>query len=248
MPEPKDITILLVDDEVGLRMAMAYDFKKRGFKVLEAACGRDAFEIVKSAKIDLVITDMRMPDGDGVELLDKIKELNPEIPVVIFVTGFSDLPLEDAYDKGADAVFSKPFDRKALMEIVIRVTLSREGKWDNRSSERLSSEFKIELYLPELGVAIQGKVLNIGRGGMFVSLQNNFPKIKGKVEFCIAFDHGMPKKIDGCGVVRWVRANGSDAKPSGCGIEFEHLSDQSRKQVIELINSLKTKSFIPATA
>lgn len=247
MLEPKDVTILVVDDEAGLRKALAFDFKRRGFNVLDAGCGNDAFEIVRNNRIHVVLSDVRMPNGDGIELLDKIKAIDPEIPVVMFITGFADLSLEDAYNKGADAVFSKPFDRKEVIATVIKAIKSKEELWGARKHERIEANFDIKLTFPELNLAIQGKILNLGRGGMFVALQGKFPTVSSKAAFHIQFNQGTPQKIDGNGIVRWIRTQHAENHPSGCGIEFEHLDDDSRKQVIDLISSLKPKAFIPKT-
>lgn len=245
MREPKDVTILVVDDEPALRKALVFDFKRKGFQVLDASNGKEAFEIVKTQKIDLILTDVRMPGGDGIELLDKVKEQNPMIPVVMFITGFADLSLDEAYNKGADAVFTKPFDRKSLMAAVMRVTIEKSQLWGVRNSDRLAVEFTITLQFSELGTAVQGKVLNIGRGGMFVALKAPFPKVENKVTFHIQFEQGSPQEISGSGIVRWIRTQLLTDHPTGCGIEFEYLSDQSRDHIIELINQMKTKAFIP---
>lgn len=119
MKEPKDITILIVDDEPALRNAMALDFKRKGFRVLTACNGREGLEMVKAQQVEIVLSDVRMPEGDGVELLRNIKAYSAKIPVVMLITGFADLTLKEAYDQGADAVFPKPFDRKALLEAIM---------------------------------------------------------------------------------------------------------------------------------
>ena len=245
MREPKDVTILIVDDEAGLRKAISFDFKRRGFNVLEASSGNEAFKIFETQKVDVILSDVRMPSGDGVELLDRIKGVNPTLPVVMFITGFADLSLEDAYDKGADAVFSKPFDRKALMAAVVKTIAPKDVAWGLRKTERIESNFNIELHCPELNLALIGRVLNIGRGGIFVMLKDKFPVVETKVLFSIHFEQGVIPLLEGNGIVRWIRTQHSEKYPSGCGVEFESLNDVSRLKMIELINDLKTKSFIP---
>ena len=247
MTKPKDLTILIVDDEAGLRKALRFDFKRGGFNVLDAACGKDAFEIVKTQKVDVVLTDVRMPNGDGIELLDNIKAMNPDVPVVMFITGFADISMEDAYNKGADAVFAKPFDRKKLLAAVKKATADDAEKWAARTAERFDVSFMIELSFPDLQFSVQGKVLNLGRGGMFVALDNKFPALDEDVSFKIKFDQGAPKGLDGNGVVRWVRGKPHEGQKSGCGIEFEYLSDDSRREIVDLVGKLKTKAFIPKT-
>ena len=73
MINPKEITILIVDDEIDLRDSIAFDYKRKGFNVLVASSGNEAFEIVKKNKVNVVLSDVRMPDGDGIELLYNIK-------------------------------------------------------------------------------------------------------------------------------------------------------------------------------
>lgn len=247
MQEPKDVTLLIVDDEEGLRRALAFDFKRRGFNVLEAGSGNDAFEIIKKNKVHVVLSDVRMPNGDGVGLLNNIKKVHPELPVVMFITGFADLTLEDAYDLGADAIFSKPFDRKAVIAKVIDATKTREDLWGSRKDERVETSLNIDLTFSELNGAIKGKVLNLGRGGMFVAMTGNLPSVSSPISFTIGFSQGSISGIHGHGIVRWTRMQLTDDRPAGCGIEFVSLEDSVRKQLIDYIVSLKTRSFIPKT-
>ena len=112
-------TILIVDDDETLRNALVYDYKKRGFTVFSAENGTKALELVLTERIDLVISDIRMPNGDGIELLRKIRERDPRIPVVMFLTGFAEATEMECLRNGATKVFTKPFDRKVLAEAVI---------------------------------------------------------------------------------------------------------------------------------
>ena len=245
MKNPKDVNILVVDDEEGLRRAIIFDLKRKGFNVLEASNGQEAFALVKQHSLDVVLSDVRMPNGDGIELLEKIKELNPEIPVVMFITGFADISLDEAYDKGADAVFSKPFDRKALLAAIMKAISTKEEVWGVRSAERYDIHLNVQLKCPDLGTARKTKILNIGRGGLFIALDENFPKLESKISFNLTINDTEISAIEGEGIVRWVRSIKTSDRPSGCGIEFQYLSDNSRKRVIALIEKVKSKAFIP---
>ncbi len=245
MRQPNEITILVVDDEEALRKAIIFDFKRKGFHVFEAGNGKDAFEIVKKEKIDVVLSDVRMPGGDGIELLEKIKGLSSNIPVVMLITGFADITLEDAYDKGANAMFPKPFDRKVLFDSVIRIASSKEEVWSSKENETISCDLQIELTFSTFSEAIKTRVLNIGQGGMFIALKDALPAEHTKASFAVRFEHGTPHTIEGNGIVRWIRNQDSKIEPKGCGIEFLHLNDSSRQEVLGVISSLKTHSFIP---
>lgn len=129
MSELKNYTILVVDDEEVLRDAIAFDFKRKGFTVLSAENGIEGFKMVKNNKVHLVVSDMRMPGGDGMSLLEKIRQFDPDIPTLIFVTGFSDYTEEECIKKGAKKLLSKPFDRKQLMACVMEALgLDKDGK------------------------------------------------------------------------------------------------------------------------
>lgn len=247
MPDDKKkATLLVVDDEEALRKAIVFDFRRKGYEVFEASNGKEAFEIVKSHKVDVVLSDIRMPGGDGVELLDNIKGMNPMLPVVMLITGFADLTLEDAYDKGADAVFSKPFDRKTLLSAVERSLISQEKRWSADSDlKAVQLSLKIELQLPEWQKAVEAHLIQLGRGGMFVALKENIPPIHSHLAFKLNLEDPKIASVEGQGIVRWSRQVAQESLPTGCGIEFVSLGENERKHIIQLIESQKMKPFLP---
>lgn len=87
--------------------------------MLQANSGNAGFEVFQENKIDLILCDMRMPNGDGLNLLERVRAKNPEIPVLIFLTGYSDASDEECIAKGAKAVYLKPFNQKELLQSVI---------------------------------------------------------------------------------------------------------------------------------
>ncbi len=112
--------ILVVDDEREIRRLLRDVFLVEGATVLEAHNGKLALEIVKARQIDVVFSDIRMPDGDGIELLEEIKKYNPKIPVVFMITAFDGQAEKVALAKGAAQVFHKPFSLKAILSEVRR--------------------------------------------------------------------------------------------------------------------------------
>jgi len=237
-------TLLVVDDEADLREILVFSLERYGYKVLTACNGREAFQIVQTNRIDLIISDIQMPGGNGVELLDNVRNYHHELPVLLFLTGFADITLEQAYDKGAEALFAKPFDIKQILSTIERALSPKEDRWQRRS-DRHETEINIELKFPGFDEARKAKVLNIGRGGIFVSLDKDFPKVTDSVSFKIEFSEGLISMIEGTGVVKWARIQATDALSAGCGIEFVELSNGTRLKVIEVINFLKTKQYIP---
>ncbi|MCB0393869.1 MAG: response regulator [Bdellovibrionales bacterium] len=106
----KGKTVLVVDDEPDLRELMVSEFEFFEANVLEAQNGEEAFEIVKNEKVDVVVSDILMPGGSGLDLLDKLKSQLGTFPPVFFITGFAEISAEDAIKRGAKNVFSKPFN------------------------------------------------------------------------------------------------------------------------------------------
>jgi len=115
----KKIKILIVDDERDLRDAVVFDFKKKGFSVFSAENGLKALEIINSESIDLIISDVRMPECDGLMLLERVMATDGKIPKIIFITAFTDLSEQELLARGAIKVFPKPFDRKKMMAFVL---------------------------------------------------------------------------------------------------------------------------------
>ena len=111
--QTKDFTVLVVDDEPLLTETIANDFKRKGFNVYTASSGSSALKVIESHKVDLVVSDIRMPDGDGLSLLEGIRKTSPHI-IVILMTGFTDYSEEDCLKKGAKCVLQKPFIQKQL--------------------------------------------------------------------------------------------------------------------------------------
>ncbi len=121
MGDLKKYTILVVDDEEIVRNSVSFDFKRKGFTVFSAESGDEGFNIVKANKTDLVLSDIRMPNGDGLSLLEQIRTYDPAIPIVIFMTGFSQISEKECISKGAQKVILKPYDRKQLMDTIFQM-------------------------------------------------------------------------------------------------------------------------------
>jgi CheY-like chemotaxis protein len=237
-------SILIVDDEPDLREAIAFDFRRKGFRVLLAGSGNEAIRKLEAEPVDVVLSDVRMPDGDGMHLLDWIKNRNEASPAVMLITGFADISVEEAYDRGADAIFAKPFERKALMDAVQRA-IQPSAERLLRRSPRVETDMPVGLKFLRSGFEAQTHVSNLGRGGFFVLLEKAFPETGETVEFRLESSHLPKVEIDGAGIVRWVRKTSDGSQPPGCGIEFTGLEKNCVRQVTELVNFLKTRSFIP---
>ncbi|MEP6787976.1 MAG: sigma-54 dependent transcriptional regulator [Acidobacteriota bacterium] len=118
--------LLIVDDEAGYRKVLKAIFEAEGYDVATATDGRSAFTHLKSKKFDLIVSDVRMPDVDGIELLKGAREADPDIGVVL-MTAFGTVDTaREAFKLGADDFVQKPFNNDELKTIVSR-TLQKQA-------------------------------------------------------------------------------------------------------------------------
>jgi CheY-like chemotaxis protein len=109
--------ILVVDDEPHIRYLVSSILDKLGYEAIEAHTADHASSIIKqTSPIDLVITDLMLPEIDGIELMETIKRDYPTIPVMV-VSAYPAM-LEEACDRGADYSLQKPFSKNQLVQMV----------------------------------------------------------------------------------------------------------------------------------
>ena len=111
------IRILLAEDDEVMRSYLDRALTRSGYDVSAAATGGDALDLLQSGTYDLLLTDIVMPEMDGIELAQRAQELDPA-PKVMFITGFAAVALQ-ASDAVPDArLLSKPFHLKDLVRQV----------------------------------------------------------------------------------------------------------------------------------
>ncbi len=113
--------VLIVEDEKELREMLKISLARRKFTVLEAENGRDAIVHFKPSITDLVVTDLIMPDEDGLKVIMKLREIKPSIKIIAISGGGKAGPgsyLSLAKALGANAIFSKPF---SINDLIARI-------------------------------------------------------------------------------------------------------------------------------
>jgi DNA-binding NtrC family response regulator len=117
--------VLVVDDESAMRAALEANFRRQGWKVMTAGGTREALERFRVAPCPLVVTDMRMPDGDGLRVMQGVRDLAPDT-AVIFLTAFANVPeAVIAMREGACDYLVKPVSFDQLKESAARVMGAR---------------------------------------------------------------------------------------------------------------------------
>ena len=244
MANLKGKTILVVDDEVEIREILREEFRQAGAQVVEASGGLDALRLMTQNKIDAIVSDIRMPKGSGIELLDQVRSENITTPVILLFSHFNDVSIEDAYDKGADAIFGKPFDLEMIANRIELLLAPVKERFSKRQ-ERVDAPAEVRIKRKNIEDTLHGKLLNIGRGGMFVCLDDVIPKVGEGIEFKINFDEGDFSILSGIGLNRWVRLTASEGMPKGMGIEFVSLSPSSTQSLMTFLSHNLPRAFIP---
>ncbi|GAB2176410.1 response regulator [Dongia sp. agr-C8] len=117
-------SILLVDDNEDARVTVARILEMSGYGVVQAANAKSASALLKDHSPDLVITDIFMPEGDGFEMLNELRDREPRIPVIAISGGGIQNGLDVlaiAGRLGAKKVLYKPFARRQLLDAIAEV-------------------------------------------------------------------------------------------------------------------------------
>jgi CheY-like chemotaxis protein len=113
-------TILVVDDEPGIRTMIQFELSQQGYEILTAESGVKALEMLDGRKVDLILTDMRMPQMDGLELIARVRQILPTIPIVL-MTGFVEERVRKVQEQKVSGTLNKPFTIDQLAEMVHKV-------------------------------------------------------------------------------------------------------------------------------
>lgn len=114
------VSILIVDDEEMMRNLLDKILSREGYSIKTARDGVAALEVLKTEKIDIIISDMKMPRRDGFELLKILKKEHPQIGVIIMTAYGDAYTVKDALLLGADEYITKPFKSYEICLVVER--------------------------------------------------------------------------------------------------------------------------------
>ncbi|OFZ82218.1 MAG: hypothetical protein A2583_04775 [Bdellovibrionales bacterium RIFOXYD1_FULL_53_11] len=240
--------ILLVDDEPDLlcflskaielnQKDLIVDVAESGFKALEKLSDR-------TRSYDLVVSDMTMPKMNGMELLSRVKQLDPWNPPFVFISGITDVPLDKIFDKGACAFMSKPFEVEELLA-EINWLLMRPPRFVRKTdTEEMAMTIDMRAALPGEG---EGRnTVALGQHGMFVEMSGEVPAVGSFVAFNIHLDNEFISTMTGSGRVVWNRRKQTGVMKPGAGIRYFSLAGESEKELDAYIRSKKIISAIPA--
>jgi two-component system phosphate regulon response regulator PhoB len=164
------LNILVIEDEPDIRKTLEYNISREGHKVLTAGSIHDAEKILQSQSLSLVLLDLMLPDGSGLDFCRKLKtnSKTESIPVIILTAKDDEVDKVVGFELGADDYVTKPFSVRELLLRIKAVLKRGEVKKDIVEVERQFGDLKIdieshEVYVDEMKIeltALEFKLLN----------------------------------------------------------------------------------------
>jgi PAS domain S-box-containing protein len=124
--------IVVADDEPGLRLLLAATLSGAGYDVIQADNGLEAVRLCEGGRVDLLLTDLVMPDHEGLETIRRMRAERPDIPVVAMSGALDGERLDVARAMGAAAVIEKPFTPDHVVKVVARILAEHATPSSNR--------------------------------------------------------------------------------------------------------------------
>jgi DNA-binding NtrC family response regulator len=142
--------VLLIEDNAATRFGFVRYFSKDGYEIFEAANLAEASAALAVRRFEIIVLDINLPDGNGIDFIDIVRANDPCIPIIV-ITGQGDIPLAvEAMQRGADNFLTKPVDNAALAEY-IRKTLEI-GILKKQQSARKRLEKKDDFFIGEVRI------------------------------------------------------------------------------------------------
>ena len=229
--------ILVADDEPDLLEIMTLELEMAGFEPIAVDCGNAAIEVLGREHVDAVLSDIRMPNGTGTDILEHIVSRDDHVPI-IFMSGFSDISREEALASGAAAYFNKPTDMTKVIKKLEKITLSRAERWQQDAPD--AGGAALDTTFDDWSKAMSSGCFGIGLGGFGVKFKGPALKPGSSVAFHVGFGESALK---GSGVLTWLKQTSEGS--TVYGIEVESLEKDSAELYEKILAENPSKAFIP---
>ena len=240
---PADISILIVDDDTDLLSALEFSFRVFGFNIHSAENGHEALKILSEDDFHIVITDIKMPDMDGYELLKQIRSTGNPGPKVFLMTGYECPQLKEVFAMGADGLFIKPFESSEIKRCIRNAFLDKTRLWSDKPKQ--TNQF-ITKKFESFDDLLNSREVGIGRGGFFFVQDEDLPKVGDIVSFDIEIIDKKPfARLQGSGKVLWVNSTDGGAETRGFALETLYLSESCCERLVKWVDENNIVPFIP---
>lgn len=263
-------TILLIDDDESLRRVTEYNLSESGFEVIAASSGKQGMANFETALPDLVVTDVKLGDMNGLDLLASFKAKAPDIPVII-VTAFGSIDMAvQAMHKGAFNFITKPFDRDTLIlsckkALELR-SLRSKAHFLDQEIERLTGTAGVVTASPVMKTLLdtatraansEATVLISGESGTGKELlarliHNNSPRSAGPMVAvnCAAIPSGLVESelfghVKGAFTGAIKNRTGYFAKAAKGTLFLDEIGELNTDVQVKLLRAIQEKEIVP---
>jgi two-component system, sensor histidine kinase and response regulator len=207
MPQVLRPTLLVVDDEEGPRQSLRVMFKDE-YNVLMASDGRAAIEVARRSPIDVAVLDIRMGGMSGIELLGKLKEVDPCIEVVMMTAFETADTIRQALRLSACDYINKPFDLNTMREAVAKAMKRRSLSGEVKNNAEKLSALKSELEQQKL--------------------EEEMARTRGEIYASIIHDINSPLTVIS-GLIQLINQSVGDETAAVAGEELEQMKDRLKR-------------------
>ena len=223
------VRILVVDDEHNLRMTIAANLELEGFDVVEAEDAETALALIEKERFDLVLSDIRMPGMDGVELFRRVHKLQPDLPVILMTAFAVEDLVKQALREGVFTLLPKPFD---IEHLVVALSSAARAPMILIVDDMASVAESTADALCALGV----RAIAATDGNTAIELIKN-----SEVDVCVV-DMGMPG-MSGPDLIDWIRF---EVPRMLCIAISGHDGDEVFRRVAAHVHTLLRKPIDPS--
>lgn len=235
--------ILLLDDDPFIIGVMKGFLASPAFQIDCASSVLEALELSKNKEFDCIISDVRMPTGAGTDLLTNLREINRRSPAIIFVSGFSDVTVDELLFRGADSFLLKPFTQEVFVNEINRLAhplaLRLQAKPPSYESLKATTLNAANIWKTGTGGDVR-----LGLGGFFARVHPDGARVNQHLRFTLEIGKG--EVLQGCGRIMWLRRP-SSLRPlaAGMGLLIEYLEPKSNQAYQEFIDKSNIIETIP---
>ena len=193
--------ILVVDDDKDIVHLLSDYLSDYNYRVISANSGKTAQNITKNYKVDLILSDVNMPDGNGLSLLHKVKSTKPDIPF-FFITGKHGIRKESCLNQGALDLIQKPLKLEDLLKKL-------DNHFNPEKTEFSDEDIKL-MPLKEFNYfwpakALKGNQVMLGVNGIFLPTTSLDVENKNPIHFSIHFEDKKWCPLEFVGEISWQR-------------------------------------------
>jgi DNA-binding NarL/FixJ family response regulator len=238
--------ILIIDDEPEICDLLANHLSEKGMRVHKFSDPTKVMDCLADHKIDVIISDIRMPKMDGLQLLTEIRKIYHYTPPILFLTGFSSKgDTEKVMNLGAVALLEKPIDMDKIVGAILENFVEEPA--ERRSLFRLAEQIPVSI-----NERLEVTMDNVGYGGLFIPFEGQRSSelqnldIGKTFSFQFTLREGEVHKIRAVGEIVWKRLDATAQMRPGVGVKLLEINEPDRELIWHYIRLKRILSFIPS--